>query len=312
MRKIFLPVGMLIPPKRPNEDMFTVIDVDGFRERVQKGAAAAKQKGESTAFFEKEVARHLDCFGNVCQAFSTYEARRAPRRREAFRERASTASSSSTTASAGGSPPSSGTPSARTTRSRRVPREVGAALRRRRGRALSSARSRLPTASMRMARRRFRSRLCSAAIAVPPGDVTMSFITAGWIFMTSAILAAPSTVCDRQRRGHVPREADAHAGVREPLDDLEHVHRAAARETRHGVELILGKLDHETDRLEDLPGLRHSGRTSVPSRAEHRGGETHDGGDVRHRSDDRDPVPHDRLDARRRETGRDRDEQALG
>lgn len=78
MRKIFLPVGMLIPPKRPNEDMFTVIDVDGFRERVQKGAAAAKQKGESTAFFEKEVARHLDCFGNVCQAFSTYEGRRAP------------------------------------------------------------------------------------------------------------------------------------------------------------------------------------------------------------------------------------------
>jgi hypothetical protein len=77
MRGIFLPVGMLIPPKRPNEDMFTVLDVDQFRERVQKGAAAAKQKGEPTGFFEKEVARKLDCFGNVCQAFSTYEARRA-------------------------------------------------------------------------------------------------------------------------------------------------------------------------------------------------------------------------------------------
>jgi len=24
------------------------------------------------------LARHLDCFGNVCQAFSTYEGRRAP------------------------------------------------------------------------------------------------------------------------------------------------------------------------------------------------------------------------------------------
>ena len=78
MRAIFLPVGMLIPPKRPKEDLFTVLDVDGFRDRVRKGAAAAKEKGESTAFFEKEVARRLDCFGNVCQAFSTYEARRAP------------------------------------------------------------------------------------------------------------------------------------------------------------------------------------------------------------------------------------------
>ena len=30
------------------------------------------------AFFEKEVARKSDCFGNICQIFSTYEARRAP------------------------------------------------------------------------------------------------------------------------------------------------------------------------------------------------------------------------------------------
>jgi hypothetical protein len=78
MRKIFLPVGMLIPPKRPNQDMFTVLDVDGFRDRTREFMATAKQKGETTAFFEKEVARKLDCFGNVCQAFSTYEARRAP------------------------------------------------------------------------------------------------------------------------------------------------------------------------------------------------------------------------------------------
>jgi hypothetical protein len=78
MRNLFLNVGMLIPPKRPQEDMFTVLDVDGFEERVRKGAAAAKAKGEPTAFFEKEVARKTDCFGNVCQVFSTYEARRSP------------------------------------------------------------------------------------------------------------------------------------------------------------------------------------------------------------------------------------------
>ncbi len=78
MRAIFMSVGVLIPPKRPTEDIFTVVDVDGFRDRVRESAANAKKKGESTAFFEKEVARRLDCFGNVCQAFSTYEARRSP------------------------------------------------------------------------------------------------------------------------------------------------------------------------------------------------------------------------------------------
>jgi hypothetical protein len=78
MRNIFLPVGMLIPPKNPKSDMFTVLDVDGFEQRVREGMSAAKQKGDPTSFFEHEIARKLDCFGNVCQAFSTYEARRAP------------------------------------------------------------------------------------------------------------------------------------------------------------------------------------------------------------------------------------------
>lgn len=78
MREFFLPVGMLIPPKPARDDIFTVLDVDGFQERVRKGAAAAKQKGEPTAFFEKEIARKSDCFGNICQIFSTYEARRSP------------------------------------------------------------------------------------------------------------------------------------------------------------------------------------------------------------------------------------------
>lgn len=78
MREIFLPVGQLIPPRRPREDRFTVVDVDGFQTLVQKGIAAAKAKGDPTSFFEKEVARKTDCFGNVCQVFSTYEARHDP------------------------------------------------------------------------------------------------------------------------------------------------------------------------------------------------------------------------------------------
>jgi len=78
MREIFLPVGMLIPPKNPRSDMFTVLDVDSFEQRVHEGMAAAKAKGEPTAFFEKEIARKYDCFGAVCQIFSTYESRHAP------------------------------------------------------------------------------------------------------------------------------------------------------------------------------------------------------------------------------------------
>jgi hypothetical protein len=78
MRGIFLQVGMLIPPKAPRSDMFTVLDVDGFEQRVREGAAAAKAKGDPTSFFEREIARRADCFGNVCQVFSTYESRHAP------------------------------------------------------------------------------------------------------------------------------------------------------------------------------------------------------------------------------------------
>jgi len=78
MRDIFLPVGMLVPPKNPKSDLFTVLDVDGFEQRVKEGMAAAKQKGDPTSFFEREIARKTDCFGNICQVFSTYESRRAP------------------------------------------------------------------------------------------------------------------------------------------------------------------------------------------------------------------------------------------
>jgi len=78
MRGIFLQVGMLIPPKNPKSDMFTVLDVDGFEQRVKEYNASAKAKGDPTSFFEREVARRTDCFGNVCQVFSTYESRRAP------------------------------------------------------------------------------------------------------------------------------------------------------------------------------------------------------------------------------------------
>ena len=78
MRSIFLQVGMLIPPKNPRSELFTVLDVDGFEQRVKESIASTKAKGDPTSFFEREIARKADCFGNVCQVFSTYESRRAP------------------------------------------------------------------------------------------------------------------------------------------------------------------------------------------------------------------------------------------
>ncbi|HEX9687781.1 MAG TPA: hypothetical protein VGB47_01765 [Thermoanaerobaculia bacterium] len=75
MRRIFLYVGMLVPPKTSGAD-FRAMDVDQFAERYDKSVAARKEKGEPpTGFFEREIARRTDCFGNICQVFSTYESR---------------------------------------------------------------------------------------------------------------------------------------------------------------------------------------------------------------------------------------------
>jgi hypothetical protein len=84
MREIFLYVGMLVPPVRPGQEI-TGSDIDGFSSRFQRNAAARKEKGEGAqGFFEKEIARRTDCFGNVCQVFSTYESRHTPNDEKPF------------------------------------------------------------------------------------------------------------------------------------------------------------------------------------------------------------------------------------
>jgi hypothetical protein len=78
LRGIYLYVGMFIPPKRPGAD-FSVMDVDALAERSRKAAASRKEGGTPpTGFFEREIARRTDCFGNVCHVFSTYESRHSP------------------------------------------------------------------------------------------------------------------------------------------------------------------------------------------------------------------------------------------
>jgi len=78
MHDLFLQVGMLIPPKPARDDIFTVLDVDSYEERTKKWMTGAKAKGQPTSFYETEVSRKADCFGNVCQVFSTYASRHAP------------------------------------------------------------------------------------------------------------------------------------------------------------------------------------------------------------------------------------------
>lgn len=79
LRRVFLYVGMLIPPKAPTAADFTVMDVDQFSERYEKSVATRKERGEApVGFFEREVSRRTDCFGNICQIFSTYESRHSP------------------------------------------------------------------------------------------------------------------------------------------------------------------------------------------------------------------------------------------
>jgi len=76
LRTIFLPGGRLTPPKRPGGE-FVFLSAEEFIDRVSKGIASrnAAGGGGDKGFVEREIARRTDCFGNVCQLFSTYAAR---------------------------------------------------------------------------------------------------------------------------------------------------------------------------------------------------------------------------------------------
>ena len=78
MSALFLPGAKIVPPKATAGATITVLDGKAFQERVRKLLETWKQKGESTALYENEVARQEQCFGNVCQIFSTFETRHAP------------------------------------------------------------------------------------------------------------------------------------------------------------------------------------------------------------------------------------------
>src|SRR5262249_22657192 len=79
MSALFLPGAKIVPPRAKGDAAISVLDGKAFQERVRKLLESWKQRGESTALYENEVARQEQCFGKVCQIFSTFQTRHAPR-----------------------------------------------------------------------------------------------------------------------------------------------------------------------------------------------------------------------------------------
>ena len=72
MRSLFVPGARLIPAVASASGGATarVLDVDGY---IQRSGAVLERDG----FFEHEIARKMEAFGNVAHVFSTYESKHA-------------------------------------------------------------------------------------------------------------------------------------------------------------------------------------------------------------------------------------------
>lgn len=74
LRFLFLPRGTLTPPRDPDGDMVTVLDVDSFVARA-KARIASHEALQELGFREREIARRVEGFGSVTHVLSTYEGR---------------------------------------------------------------------------------------------------------------------------------------------------------------------------------------------------------------------------------------------
>ena len=83
-RSLFLPCARLVPTSKapgvavrdPN-DPLPVFDVEGFIKRVEPFF-------KETGFYEKEIARRTEQFGDIIHIWSTYESRHDPSEAEPF------------------------------------------------------------------------------------------------------------------------------------------------------------------------------------------------------------------------------------
>lgn len=78
-RSLFIPSARLIPTGKRQGGGFgsTVIDPEGY---ITRSSTILEEQG----FFEKEVARRTEIFGNIAHVFSTYEARHKADDKEPF------------------------------------------------------------------------------------------------------------------------------------------------------------------------------------------------------------------------------------
>jgi hypothetical protein len=74
LRTICAKEARFIPPRRADGSL-AFFSTEEFIARVSDGIAARAAKKEDTGFVEHEIARKMDCWGNICQLFSTYEGR---------------------------------------------------------------------------------------------------------------------------------------------------------------------------------------------------------------------------------------------
>jgi hypothetical protein len=78
-RSLFIPGARLIPTGKRQAGGFgsTVIDPEGY---ITRSSTLLEEQG----FFEKEIARRTETFGNIAHVFSTYEARHKADDKEPF------------------------------------------------------------------------------------------------------------------------------------------------------------------------------------------------------------------------------------
>jgi len=70
MRSLFVPGARLIPavPGQSGGATARVLDIDGY---IQRSGPVLERDG----FFEREIARRMEAFGNIAHVFSTYESK---------------------------------------------------------------------------------------------------------------------------------------------------------------------------------------------------------------------------------------------
>ena len=110
------------------------------------------------------------------------------------------------------------------------------------------------TAAMQAVRKEWLSRASRPAMVVPPGEVTMSFSTAGCSPVDCTMAAAPRDRLGGQFAGLVPGQAILHSPVREGLDEDIDVGGPAPGEAGHGIHEGLFDLQGQADRSEQAAG----------------------------------------------------------